>query len=527
MESFQGTLIANVIKILPHKNADDAQIIVDFVIREGVKKVSDLRHITIASLKTICDTVDASDLYEEWQAQYGKKNDSVPSTSRSREPLSERNSETPTARFTMPLFDKNSPFIPAGVRQAIDLKKRPSVRDRQCMVDRIVDHLKEKVPNLVRSDFDSVADNLVQLYPESFKDTLAVSRHGSDSLRSQFKVKFDNLNRKPTKSRDQTTSAPASYGCLQFNPACPEGETEQSLVRRRDNLKSLFDHGRRHWDWRRIKVEMEITFYLQRKNINGPVSVPKPSSRRRRPQPENEENEQSGDEQAADNRAMTVVELKTEWPCLFKAAGMNYHLKLLTGSDFILQLDTFLAEDGKFLVEYLASKGETQAATRRKMIRSETRGNMDAYLAALIKMLTEYFSEDEAALVSFVEDTTDIDEVDLNILPADKTPHLVIAGPSLFNVSRAYLSIDGVMVASCESLREGFGMLFSSYFMLGIRYPNSVACTLSYVQKAIANIAPERGTKCSSSLLQSRANTKAAKLHNNFAAFKDSLDEND
>ncbi|KAK3920757.1 Alpha-1-macroglobulin [Frankliniella fusca] len=524
MDSLQLVLRESVMKILPHKSELEADQIVAFVIKEGVKKEADLRRMTVDMLKSVCDTVDALDLFEAWQDQYGVKKANEASTSGSRPtraPLAPVNTEATSARFSLPLIDKDSPYIPAAVRKAIEEKKRPSQSARRDMVDRIVDHLMEAVPTLQRSDLNKVADNLVELYKDSFQDTILTSRLGSDSLRHQLKVKFDNLNRRPeSTSKQQASACPAAYGCLQWNPPLPEGESEVSQTRKRENLKILFDNSRRHWDWRRVKIEMQASFYLQRKNINGPIEARPPSRKRQRvTNLEDEDGTSSGE------TAMTVEELKVEWPCLFKPIGMNYHFSFLTGVDFYGQLDNFMIVEGKLLIDYLSSKGENQARVRTNMTRAEARGNTEAPLVALIKILLIHFNEMESALASYVEDTTEFDEVDTSKLPEDKTPHLVVAGSNFYDITNIFLAIDGKLMTSCETLREAFGMLFSSYFIFGIQYPKSLACFLTYVQKAIAKITPDKGTKCTTSSEQKKVDSKVTKLQNNFTSFKDSLEE--
>jgi hypothetical protein len=60
----------------------------------------------------------------------------------------------------LPEYDKDSPFIPAAVRKAINDKKRPT-EGIESMVERIVDDCREKVPGLQRCMFNTVAESLV------------------------------------------------------------------------------------------------------------------------------------------------------------------------------------------------------------------------------------------------------------------------------------------------------------------------------------------------------------------------------
>lgn len=522
MDALKETIRASVLSILPHKSQDEALEIVEFVVKKGVKKEADLRRMTISYLENICDSVDSTDLFEIWQAKYGVKQTNEPSTStgRSTEPLRERNLVVvPTAQYTIPVFDKDSPHIPAAVRKAIEQRKRPKMSDRAIMASRIVDHLLETIPHFLRTDFPKVADQIVESYPDSFKDTILINEKGSDSLRRQFKNCYDNRNRNlddPQTSKRKHSEAPQAYGCLNWNPPLPDGDSGANQLKVKDGLKKIMENTVRHWDWRRVKTMMEESFYLQRRNINGPSE--QPSRRKRRPGVLD-----SDEEDDATEKAMTVPELLIEWPSLFKPKGMNHHFALLTGVDFFTQLDKFMADEGKILIDFLASKNTQHGRVRTEMTIQERRGNADAPLVALIRVLMMQFKEDASALATHVEATTEFEEVQTENLPEDNTPHLVIAGPTLYDITKIFLAIDRSMVNSCETFREAFSMLFCSYFVFNIQYSTALASTLSYVQKAIAGIQPRTGTKCQSANEQTKVNRRVTKLSNDFQPYYDSF----
>lgn len=167
----------------------------------------------------------------------------------------------------MPTFDKKSPFIPSDVKEAIERKKRPSASGRASMVERIVDHCREEVPNLQRSMLNSVALDLVTAYPETFKDSILISDHGSDSLAKQMRDKFDNDKRPalPTPRERQAPAIKEAFGCINWNPPLPEGETEETQENKRKILVDMHQLSKKEWNWKAIKKNMEETFYLQRK----------------------------------------------------------------------------------------------------------------------------------------------------------------------------------------------------------------------------------------------------------------------
>lgn len=68
----RDTLEEIVKEVLPHLDSNALELAVDLLIGEGVKKVADLRHMTIQILKQTLDTVDATDLYVYFQDKYGE-----------------------------------------------------------------------------------------------------------------------------------------------------------------------------------------------------------------------------------------------------------------------------------------------------------------------------------------------------------------------------------------------------------------------------------------------------------------------
>ncbi|KAJ1530153.1 hypothetical protein ONE63_005084 [Megalurothrips usitatus] len=136
----------------------------------------------------------------------------------------------------LPKFDADSPYIPASVREAIRKKQRPHRQGREDMVQRILDHCKENVPGFHRGVIPAVALDLTVAYPDSFKDTLPVTDHGSDGLAKQMLVKYDNDRRDKSKklcpAQKQVPAIKEAYGCVMWNPPIPEDETQE---RRRNN----------------------------------------------------------------------------------------------------------------------------------------------------------------------------------------------------------------------------------------------------------------------------------------------------
>lgn len=301
----------------------------------------------------------------------------------------------------MPKFDKNSPYMPSAVRQAIEQKKRPTAFARVQLVERIVDHCRDTIPNLERADFNEVALDLVSNYPDTFKDTILLSEHGSDSLAKQMRTKYDNDKRPdvPTPKEREAPACKQAYGCIRWNPSLSEESSEESEENSREILKSMHTLSRKEWEWKLIKKHMDGSFYLQRKEINGPLATPAKSSKnkKRKRQAVDE------DDNLEQVQNVSISDIKDRWPFLFTCRGMNYHFMNLTGIDFRSNMFEFVQEDSVILIEFLASKNENLAAMKLEMVRAERNGCTSAKLPALLKMLVNALKDDFSYLVRFVE----------------------------------------------------------------------------------------------------------------------------
>ncbi|KAK3920796.1 Glucose-1-phosphate adenylyltransferase large subunit 2, chloroplastic/amyloplastic [Frankliniella fusca] len=432
-EGFRGILLKNICSVLSHLSRDDAEDVTEFLLSKGVKKLQDVKHITVNILSEKLNFVESSELYSEWQKEFGTS--AQPGSSgeagETRRPLStiQRNAQK-VLQSKLPVFDENSPYFPSGVKAAIKAKERPSQADRESMVERIVDHCRETVPNLQRSMLNDVALQIVKDFGCSFKDTIMVSEHGSDSLATQLKVKFDNDNR--GKKRPKTPvekEAPAmkeAFGCIQWDPSLPEGESEESLEKIRVDLKKTYRLSSKDWDWRVIKKKLQESYYLQRKliNSNAVVTQPRKGNKKRRDDGEN------NDETADDFR--TIPDVKDKWPFLFTTHGMNIHFKQLTDVDLKTCISTFVAKEGNQLIDFLSTKGEALAKLKRRMVRAEEQRHGFVPFNILGRtQLTwlDSLSSLKSSILFFPQKTKTYEEMrQFSELPEEKTPVLVAAG---------------------------------------------------------------------------------------------------
>ncbi|XP_052129546.1 uncharacterized protein LOC127750908 [Frankliniella occidentalis] len=530
---FDECLTDNIQKILPHLSASDASDVSRFLQNKGVRKLVDLRRITVNILNEKLNFIESSDLYDAWQSAYGtsqSSNNEQPTSSAaqpsnsSRIPLRtlQENARETISQSRIPVFDENSPYFPSGVRAAIKANKRPSPDDRQLMVENVVDYCKEKIPNFYRTDLAVVAKQIVKDYEKSFKDTIVVSDHGSDSLYKQFISRLDNQDRKnkrKAKAADKEASgSKEAYGCVLWDPPLPPSETEESLEIIRLDLEKMSRISKKDWDWRIIKKKLTDSYYLQRKHINvtiAPAPQQKKGTKRKRATVEEEE------EESTDDPVVSVPVIKSKWPLLFSAQGMNIHFKILTNVDLKGKISAYVASESKRLIEFLSTKNDSLAKLKRNMARAEEQGLGSTKLVATINMLICYFKEDMEYFVRFTEKTSTYEEVkEFHDLPAEKTPILVAAGDSLYNFEKLFVFIDNILVSVVKNILDGLVLLFSAHFIFNIYYSEKVACFLTFIQKAIAGISPTRGSKSLNAALTRRANEKTVKIQNSMELVK-------
>lgn len=329
-------------------------------------------------------------------------------TSSTRNPLSNIQSHPSTSstlqgtarqlNSKLPVFGADSPYLPSGVKTAIQKRKRPSAADRESMVERIVDRCREIVPNLARADLDDVAKDVVKNFPASFKDTVLISDHGSDGLARQMKVKYDN-DKRPKNSKTATEKAapsiPQAFGCTRWSPACPSNQTEESQENIMQELQAAYKLSRKDRDWKTIKTNMEESFYLQRQHINGSLAENSKKKRRRV--------DEQGNDAAESTEQKSITDHKENWPFLFTSKGLNLHYKLLTGIDFKDKLHNYVTENGNIVIDFLAFKNEPLRKLIRKMLKADRQGHRSTVLPTLLKMVLVNFGENPQNLMTFVE----------------------------------------------------------------------------------------------------------------------------
>ena len=210
---------------------------------------------------------------------------------------------------------------------------------------------------------------------------------GHYTLCQQLKSRVDNLNRNNTLARMRKERRPAvtpaatadnseparkcaktdSYGCINWQPiVLPEGETKESLLHKKEELKLIFSHEGQRGAYRaRVAELMETTFETQRRNINMLPAMQK---------------------------------LIKEWPFLFQKRFLLDHFNQLTGIELDARLRESMESKGKRVMTFFQSQLLCWGKEVRTVLANLAKEpELDPCLAVVLTMMA-FFHEKEDAL---------------------------------------------------------------------------------------------------------------------------------
>lgn len=223
-------------------------------------------------------------------------------------------------------FDINWDDMPYGIKQAIMTSTRPSMKDRKIMIRKLVDNMKKYSANPTLAQVSTIARKMCYQYPECFQDRIDNVCMGSGyaSIAKQIKSRFDHLNRGNVDVRLRAKKGAPSmsgtkyYGCINYRPLMPIGETDDSIEEHRLKMIDLFaSNGPIQTN--EIERLMTNTYYGQRQVINS----------------------SSG-----------VADLQTKWPYMFVPKNVLNHFSTLTGTS-ANALESAINTRGACIVNYL------------------------------------------------------------------------------------------------------------------------------------------------------------------------------
>uniref|UniRef100_A0A672HBJ7 Sterile alpha motif domain containing 3 n=1 Tax=Salarias fasciatus TaxID=181472 RepID=A0A672HBJ7_SALFA len=390
-----------------------------------------------------------------------------------------------------------------SLRHCLAQGKRPEAADRRHMVRVIAEAIREISLNPPFRQCAELAKIIVDKYPESFEDRTEEGErmgHGYYTLSKQLRTRIEFLNRDNTLARlrkpkqlvhalDEDLPGPSkkwakmdSCGCVNWQPSeLPEGENRVSLLEKKRELLTIYSQeGQRGADHRRVSELM--TSLQQRRDINA---TPPPN-----------------------------VRLTERMAFLFVQKFLLQHFCTLTGIDIELRLRESLAATGSRVLKYFKSqllKWKKEVKTVLQHLQRQME-DVDLGLASILVMIA-HFKEKEDALFLLADETSTQADAEAQ-LPLPSTPRLVMLGESILEAKRWMLSIEGKVVLQLSSdFTSALSVLFGSYYVFNIEYPEEAATSLEFIQRFFVRINPEQ-SKCGSKVQVSRKTGKMVRRRN-------------
>ncbi|KAJ8280808.1 hypothetical protein GJAV_G00059270 [Gymnothorax javanicus] len=460
----------------------------------GAESREDLQYVTEGDLLSVLKPVQARRLVAAWAQSNSTTQTSTsacaltcpspPSRPSSASSTASSPSRSPVVPDWVDKFQIPWHKLPEELIQILERQKRPSPRLRREMIRVVVSEIVKLCKNPTKRNTTEIGKRMVAKYPQSLQDVIEgdIIGAGYHSLVKQLQARIDNVKRPDTpkiKKRkvesdgneteeipeSQKASVQDTYGCINWElKYLPLSETVESQLEKKEKMKKMFEEMENNTN--DIKHLVQVTFYMQRKDIN---------------------------------KGTSIQQLGKEWPFLFQETGMAAHFQELTG---VTLLESFLAnvdKKGKRLLNFFenvdAQKCKKVLDTLLKL--QTGRGQHEGCSGELIQMillLLAHFGEQEGYLFHFVEETCLAPDVQRERLPA--TPTIIVCGTSCFAARMFMLSIDRQIVNDhITSFLSALCLMFGSYYCFNIHYPVELRSTLEFLQRCFFSINPERGTK--------------------------------
>ena len=303
----------------------------------------------------------------------------------------------------------------AGVREKLKKGLRLDPEDRRKVVAEIVDQVCQKIPRANRATYETIyRDHLLPKYKTSFEEVLGA--YGAEvkttgGILKQLKDKHDN-NKRPnrkvqlTVQERETPRCKAAVGCIRWRMVnYPEGETEETLQGKKEELKTMYSTVRpQHFDVDKIKTNMTLTYKLQREMINANMEKAMEEQRLKQQRGKRQKQEEDPDNP---EDVVNIQDVRDEFPFLFTNNGMSLHYQMLVGINVQESLQKFVDTELNLFVEYFTSLAKPEILSQvRKMNRAlKMEGADSAYCKFLgfLRMLTLSLNEDFDQMVSLVE----------------------------------------------------------------------------------------------------------------------------
>jgi len=168
-----------------------------------------------------------------------------------------------------------------------------------------------------------------------------------------------------------------SYGCTQFQPEIPSGETTDTLEEKRYRIENIYKQEGLNGGQRAEVIHlMETTYSLQHIHIN---QMP----------------------------ASSIEDLRMKWPNLFTQRGIYAHFELLTDIKVLQVLELSMEECERVVVEYFRTK------SNHRDVQALFSQGLDGDLTLqVIKLVMAHFGESTDGLMIHID--VSIDKLLLN-----------------------------------------------------------------------------------------------------------------
>ncbi|CAB4010891.1 Hypothetical predicted protein [Paramuricea clavata] len=395
--------------------------------------------------------------------------------------------------------------------EACTRKARPKPRERREMIRILCDDIRGFAAVPGRKNLSRIAQMMVAKYKDSFCDVIGDSVIGSghESLLRQMEERIANLNRKvgkpaaklsissddedsEPKSKSRKTVIHDSYGCVNWQPeSLPTDETTDTQESKQDWLMEEFR--KKEQDRKKVLLFMENTYTSQRLVINR------------------------------NNPDSPIGEVKDKWPFLFEKECMFLHFEQLMGFKIQDVMQASLASKAKIIVEYLRQNHIQKKKIKQVLWRIEaamsSKKDQQPVMIGVFLLLLAYFEEKQELMIrSDVDETVSNEEI---LKQCPKSPFLVIFDETLL-ANRCSLVVDGIIVnEKLVGFIEGLMVMFASYYIFNIVYPEELASTLEFIQRCFLGLNPEKGSKRSKTKgKKNNVNPKVLSLANSLKDFQ-------
>lgn len=293
-----------------------------------------------------------------------------------------------------------------------NLKKGKKLKKAQKkeVIRRIVLQVKKNAHHAKRSIFRQIVRDMKDKYPVSFSSELAGGKINRGSLCGKMQSKYDESKR-PSRKTEREEEAPAikaAYGCKRWRAtSLPDGETQESLVQRQREMEEYFEQTRPSaYDQEYIKINMTLTFGLQRKDINMQAEQLEKAKKQQQKSKRKGAQLEMEEENVDDIQLTTTEIIRDRWPFLFLPQGMMAHFKQLTQIELSDTMAAFFNEGAA--AKILNFLRETNKGKKKKIIKrmEKERDNLpehNAELIAILQLVMRRFKEPEDALWLMVD----------------------------------------------------------------------------------------------------------------------------